>query len=117
MHALTSMDADDDTGTICEILKEYTKLTRENIIIARDVCWPVTDPLFTSQDDADEFTDEQLKASAIGNYIHDSLTEDAQRQLKAENDIIEFFGADGNQYYDGASYFYALADLVDPDNG
>ena len=27
MHALTSMTADDDTGTICEILKEYTKLT------------------------------------------------------------------------------------------
>ena len=37
--------------------------------------------------------------------------------MKAENDIIEVVDADGNQYYDGASYFYALADLVDPDNG
>ena len=117
MHALTSMAADDDTGTICEILKEYTKLTRENITVARDTRWPVTDPPFTSQEDADEFTDEQLKASTIGNYIHNSLTEDAQRQLKADNALIEVIDADGNQYYDGASYFYALADLVDPDNG
>ena len=25
--------------------------------------------------------------------------------------------ADRNQYFDGASYFYTVADLVDPDNG
>ncbi len=117
IHGLNCMSAIDDDGTACEILREYTRLTRENIEDAMAERWPATDPVFNSQDDADRFTDEQLKSSTIGNYIHDSLTETAQKQLKSDQDFIEAGDSDGNPYFDGASYFYALADLVDPDNG
>ena len=117
MHALTCMAADDDMATACEVLKEYTRISRESITLARDERWPDTDPIFALQEDADDYTDEQLKVSTIGSYIHSSLTEDAQKQLKAESDFFEVKDADGNQYFDGASYFYTVADLVDPDNG
>jgi hypothetical protein len=58
-----------------------------------------------------------LKASTLGNWIHESLTEFAKRQLRAEQEFIEYSNSDGNPYYDGPSYFYAIAELVDPDNG
>jgi hypothetical protein len=117
IHGLNCMSALDNDGAACEILREYTRLTRENIEDAKTERWPDTDPVFANQNEADEFTDEQIKASTIGNYIHDSLTEMAQKQLKSDQDFFEATDSDGNPYYDGASYFYALADLVDPDNG
>jgi hypothetical protein len=117
MHALNCMSARDDSNDVCEVLREYTRLTRDNLEVAALERWPLTDPTFTSQEDADKFTDEQIKASTIGTYIHDSLTEAAQKQLKADQDFFEASDSDGNPYFDGACYFYAVADLVDPDNG
>ena len=80
IHALNCMSATDDNGAVFKILKEYTQLTRENVSEAADDRWPTTDPLFNNQDEADDFTDEQLKASTIGNWIHESLTENAKKQ-------------------------------------
>jgi hypothetical protein len=117
IHALNCMSAEGDDTNVYEILKEYTQLTRENIQTAAVERWPLTDPTFLNQDEADNFTDEQLKASTLGNWIHESLTEFAKRQLRAEQEFIEYSDADGNPYYDGPSYFYAIAELVDPDNG
>ena len=49
--------------------------------------WPDTGPVFATQGDANMFTDKQIKASTIGNYICESLTEAAQKQLKADQDF------------------------------
>jgi hypothetical protein len=117
MHALNCMSATDDNGNACEILKEYTQLTRDNIEQAAEIRWPNLDPVFAHQEEADDYTDEQLKASTIGNWIHESLTEFAKKQLRAEQEFFECLDADGNPYFDGPSYFYAIAELVDPDNG
>ena len=117
MHALECMSVRDDGGNVCEVLKEYTKLTRDNVEAEAVNRWPNMDPPFNTQREADMFTDEQLKASTIGNWIHESLTDDAVKQLKADQAFFEVMDSDGNPYYDGASYFYAIAELVDPDNG
>ena len=117
MHALNCMSAVDNNTNVLEILKEYTELLRVNISDVAKDRWPTQDPVFGTQADADDFTDEQLKASIIGNWIHESLTDAAQKQLCAELDFFEYVYSDGNSYFDGASCFNAIAELVDPDNG
>jgi hypothetical protein len=117
IHALNCMSATNDNVEVCKILKEYMKLIRENVQDAAELRWPTNDPAFKNQNEADEFTDEQLKASILGNWIHESLTEFAKMQLRAEQNFIEHLDADGKPYYDGPSYFFAVAELVDPDNG
>jgi hypothetical protein len=44
------------------------------------------------------------------------LTEAAQKQLKADISLFEVTDHLGNSYFDGPSYFFAIADFVDPDN-
>jgi hypothetical protein len=44
------------------------------------------------------------------------LTESAQKQLKADISLFEVTDHLGNSYFNGPSYFFAIADFVDPDN-
>ena len=45
------------------------------------------------------------------------MTEAVREQLRADSDSFVVTDHDGNSYYDGPSYFYFIAHLVDPDNG
>ena len=96
--------------------KEYTRISNEDVENVRELRWPEFDPTFTTQDEADAFTDRQIKASCIGNYINESLTEAARKQLKAQEDFFLVKDVDGNEYFDGPAYFHVLSDVVDPDN-
>ena len=99
------------------VLKEYSTIQSTEMTTNRDERWPATAPLHSTQSEQDKFTDSLIKASVVGNYIHDSLTEDAREQLEAESDFFKVLDEDGASHYDGPSYFYAIARLVDPDNG
>jgi len=80
--------------------------------------WPDQIPTsITDQATANTFTDAQIKASIVGNYIHDSLTEDAIEQLSEESELYKVKDLDGNKYFDGASYFHVITSMVDLDNG
>ena len=116
MHSIECLSTLDDTNNACFIPKEYTKLTLDNIDEARELRWPGTDPIFNTQEEADRFTDEQLKTSCVGSYIHSSLTEAAKKQLRAQQDLFTVKDAENNEFFDGPSYFWNLADIVDPDN-
>ena len=59
------------------ILKEYSTIEREDMIVSRDARWPSSPPTHANQSAQDRFTDSLIKVSVIGNYIHDSLMEDA----------------------------------------
>jgi hypothetical protein len=117
MHAKTAFSAKDVDGNDCMILKEYSKLIETNVEAARDTRWPTTDPTFSSQSEADRFTDEQIKASTVGSYIHSALTDRAKKQLKADEEFFQVKDSDGNPFYDGPSYFWIICEIVDPDNG
>jgi hypothetical protein len=117
IHAKDTFSAKDVNGNDCMILKEYSKLIEANIKAAADTRWPVTDPNFASQIEADKFTDEQLKSSTVGSYIHSALTDHAKKQLKADESFFQVKDSDGNPFYDGPSYFWILCEIVDPDNG
>ena len=99
------------------ILKEYSTIERKDMIASRDSRWPSTSPTHATQLAQDKFTDSLIKASVIGSYIHDSLTEDAREQLEADSDFFTVEDEDAAKHYDGPSYFYCIARLVDPDNG
>ena len=117
MHANDIMQANDDKGDLKDILREYTLLNGENIGDAAGIRWPITDPTFNSQQEIDIHTDKQIKASVIGNYIHEALTDDAKNQLRADQNLFEVEDIDGSPYFDGPSYYWKIAELVDPDNG
>lgn len=117
MHANDIMQANDDKGNLKDILREYTLLNGENIGDAAAIRWPTTDPTFTTQRELDIHTDKQIKASVIGNYIHEALTDDAKNQLRADQNLFEVEDIDGSPYFDGPSYYWKIAELVDPDNG
>ena len=74
MHSNAIMQASDDNGNTKDILREYTLINAENIADAANLRWPNPDPTFTTQEEMDEHTDKQIKASVIGSYINDSLT-------------------------------------------
>ena len=117
MHAMEVFSVVDLTANRWRYVPtEYTRVTGEDIENMRDVFWPQQLPNFQTQAEADQYTDNQLKASCIGSYIHESLTEAAQKQLKAQEDMFTVTDTEGNEYYDGPSYFFMLADVVDPDN-
>ncbi len=85
---------------------------------AKDARWPTQVPnTVVDQTTANQFTDSQIKASVLGSYIHESLTEAAKEQLKADSDLFKVLDLSGNKYIDGPSYFHCIARLVDPDNG
>jgi hypothetical protein len=104
------------TPANCFVLTEYTKLSRANIEASRNTRWPDTNPTFTIQSQWDQFTDTQIKSSTVGQYIHASLSEDAKRQLSADEDLFQVKDLDGNIFFDGPSYFWKIAAIVDPDN-
>ena len=107
------------TGTNTKfVLKEYSSLTVAQMTAAKDARWPTQVPnTVVDQTTANQFTDSQIKASVLGSYIHESLTEAAKEQLKADSDLFKVLDLSGNKYIDGPSYFHCIARLVDPDNG
>ena len=117
MHANDIMQADDDNGNLKDILREYTLLNTENISDAAALRWPNPEPAFANQRDVDQYTDKQVKASVIGSYINESLTDEAKNQLRADQNLFEVEDVDGCPYFDGPSYYWKIAELVDPDNG
>jgi hypothetical protein len=104
------------TPADCFVLTEYTKLTKADIETGRDIRWPSIDPAYTTQSEYDRFTDTQIKSSTVGHYIHESLTEDAKRQLMADEDLFSVKDLDDNIFFDGPTYFWKIAEIVDPDN-
>ena len=115
ISAVEEFTVNDGTDN-CMILKEYSKVTEAQIIVARSLRWPAVDPIFTDQTEVDQFTDQQIKASTVGSYIHEGLTEEAKEQLNADSDKF-IVNSEGGQFFDGPSYFHLIATLVDPDNG
>ncbi len=111
----TVADSTTPTPNQCFVLTEYTKLTEEDMKSNREARWPATES-FASQAEADKACDEQIKASTVGAYIHDSLTETARKQLKADETQFKVTDASGNPFYDGPSYFWKISELVDPNN-
>jgi hypothetical protein len=118
MNAIESFIGIDNDNIQRFLPKEYTLLTAENVKDMKAIAWPdqANLPNFADQEAADQFTDRQMKNSCIRSYIHASLTEVAKKQLQAHRDQFVVYGQDLNEYFDGPSYFYLLADLVDPDN-
>ena len=106
-------------GTIspikCFVLTEYTKVTEDEMVAARNLRWPAIEN-FANQSEADKACDIQIKASTVGSYIHDSLTEAAKKQLKADENLFQVKDTSGNPFYDGPMYFWKIAELVDPNN-
>ena len=100
------------------VLKEYSSIMVDQMKASKDARWPSQVPsTVVDQSTANRFTDSQLKASVLGAYIHDSLSDEAKRQLKADSDLSKVVDTKGNKYLDGPSYFHCIARLVDPDNG
>ena len=100
------------------ILKEYSLISTNVMNVNRDERWPSTQPAsIVDQSTANKFTDSQIKASVVGAYIHESLTEEAKEQLEADSEYFKVTDLQGNKFFDGPSYFHCIARLVDPDNG
>ena len=118
IHAVSDFQVNIRTGKDAYVLKEYTSIANTMMNANRDARWPDATPAgITNQDQANRFTDSQIKTSVIGNYIHESLTEEAKMQLHADSDLFKVTDLNGEHYYDGPSYFHCIARLVDPDNG
>ena len=99
------------------VLTEYTNISKEVMEASRNARWPNQDPNFADQSAADEFTDAQIKASLMGEYLYTSLTESAKNQLRGESEFYEVKETGATETYrDGPSLFWKIADLVDPDN-
>ena len=100
------------------ILKEYSLISTNVMNVNRDERWPDTQPAsIVDQSTANRFTDSQIKASVVGAFIHESLTEQAKEQLDADSEYFKVTDLQGNKFFDGPSYFHCIARLVDPDNG
>ena len=120
MHAENTFTIDDSGGNPCHVLKEYTKLVDSDVEYSRVLRWPGKGNLpntLTTQEEYDMFTDEQIKASTIGSYINESLTDEAKKQLRADTMIFEVEDDSGCKHFDGPTYFWKIAEFVDPDNG
>ena len=100
------------------ILREYSLILSNVMKVNRDERWPSMQPSsIVDQATANKFTDSQIKASVVGAYIHESLTDEAKEQLNADSEYFKVTDLEGNKYFDGPSYFHCIARLVDPDNG
>lgn len=105
-------------GEDCLILTEYSKISEALMEDARNIRWPDVDPVFATQTEADIFTDAQIKASTLGEYIYTGLTENAKTQLRADASFFEVKESTSeNKYRDGGALFWKIAEIVDPDNG
>ena len=116
MHAIKEFSVTVGTDTK-NLVKEYSTITNNDMIAARDQRWPVNPAIHATQSEQDKFTDALIKTSVVGNYIHQSLTDDAREQIEADSEFFTVTDEDGAEHFDGPSYFYAIARLVDPDNG
>lgn len=116
IHAIEVFTVEDDNSKQRFLPTEYTLLTFENITDNCNYHWIDPTGGFSAQEDLDKFTDNQLKSSCIGSYLLDSLTENAKRQLKAHKDTFTVTDKSGTDYIDGPAIFYAIADIVDPNN-
>ena len=118
MHAVSDFEVNIRMGKDAYVLKEYTSISDTLMNTNRDVRWPNATPTaIINQDQANRFTDLQIKTSLIGSYIHESLTEEAKIQLHTNSNQFKVTDLNGEHYYDGPSYFHCIAMLVDPDNG
>ena len=120
MHAENTFSVNDSKGDACHVLKEYTKLDDSDVEYAWQLRWPGANTIPTTlvtQEDYDKFTDEQIKASTIGAYINESLTDEAKKQLRADTAVFEVEDNTGCKHFDGPTYFWKIAEFVDPDNG
>ena len=118
VHAIAECTVDINPTKKGYVLKEYSSITNTKMKNRRDEIWPTTIPAtVVDQDTAKKFTDAQIKSSVLGAYIHESLDEDSKQQLKAQSNLFKVKDLNDNVYYDGASYFHCIAQLVDPDNG
>ena len=118
IHAIAECTVDINPTKKRHVLKEYSSITNAMMKNRRDEIWPTTIPAtVVDQDTAYKFTDAQIKSSVLGACIHDSLDEDSKQQLKAQSNLFKVKDLNDNVYYDGASYFHCIAQLVDPDNG
>ena len=117
IHVKNTFSISLTSGTTLHVLKHYSTITEAQMSARRISRWPATRRTHSTQAQADQYTDEQIKSSTIGNYIHESLTEAVREQLRADSDSFVVTDHDGNSYYDGPSYVYFIARLVDPDNG
>jgi hypothetical protein len=117
MHSNNVIMIDDDASNLRHVLKDYTLMNSENVSDAAELYWPTVDPPFLNQQEIDIFTNRQLKSSVIGNYINESLTDNVKNQLCADQNLFEVEDTDNNPYFDGPSYFWKIAELVDSDNG
>ncbi len=118
IHAVNDFQVNIRTGKNAYVLKEYTSISLTLMDQNRDARWPDAIPTsITNQNEANRFTDSQIKTSVIGAYIHESLTEAAKVQLHADSNLFKVTDLNGEHYYDGPSYFHCIARLVDPDNG
>ena len=116
MHAIKEFSVAVGTDTK-NLIKEYSTITNEDMVAARDQRWPDNPAVHSTQSEQDKFMDVLIKTSVVGNYIHQSLTDDAREQIEADSDFFMVTDEDGAEHFDGPSYFYAIARLVDPDNG
>ena len=100
------------------LLTQYSKIKEATITAARNALWPDQNQNnFTDQEEADKFTDAQIRASVFGSFLHSMLDESSRKQLQADKDFFTVKDAEPDGvYFDGPSYYYKLAHVVDPNN-
>ena len=117
MHALRTFTMADATGTDRNLLKEYVQLQEPEVVASRDIRWPTAGPTFADQEAADRFNDQQIKASVIGEYLINSLTDSARHQIMTDKNLFVVKDyLDNSEYFDGVSLFHVIARVVDPNN-
>ena len=117
MHATQTFSVQDpNQPNVFDLLYEHTQVKEHWLKAERTRRWPDQDPAFANQEEMDVFTDEQIKASTVGSWIHQSLTETAREQIKAYKDFFEVVDSEMNPHYDGPSYLWKLSEVIDPDN-
>ena len=88
IHAVPTFTINDSAGNACNLLTEYTKLIPDDLTYAKELHWPgkgILPTTLTTQDDYNKHTNEQIKSSTVGAYINESLTDEAKKQLRADN--------------------------------
>jgi hypothetical protein len=117
MHALQTFTIADADGTNRNLLKEYVQLQEPEVVAARNHRWPATGPTFATQEAADRFNDHQIKASVLGEYLINSLTDSARHQIMTDKSLFVVTDyLDGSKYFDGVALFHVMARVVDPNN-
>ena len=86
---------------------------------SRDERFPNPAPLASAltQDECDELTDNQLKATFFGKVVTNMLSDAAKRLLRLYKKEYTIKSYDGRDVIDGPSLFFYISKIVDPDNG